>query len=163
MNSPGRKWCWQWRKRGCDIAHGLCGSRQAVLGAIGGVGLRQVAVHLAAVTATTTVIIDRVPYLPADWAADEERREVAEVPEPIVLATKPQQALAKVADALATGIAARWFAGDEVYRGRELRRGIRSPGLGYAVAIPASYQATDGEGHRWEAPQKLINKVRPGQ
>ncbi|MFF6946918.1 IS701 family transposase, partial [Streptomyces lavendulae] len=92
-------------------------------GAIGGVGLCQVAVHLAAVTATTKVIIDRVLYLPADWAADEERREVAGVPERIVFATKPQQALAMVADALATGIAARWFAGDEVYCGRELRRG----------------------------------------
>ncbi|WP_407566647.1 transposase [Streptomyces sp. 184] len=72
-------------------------------GAIGGVGLCQVAVHLAAVTATTKVITDRALYLQADWAADEERREVAGVPKEITFATKPQQALAMVTDALAAG------------------------------------------------------------
>ncbi|MFD8325496.1 transposase [Streptomyces lydicus] len=94
-------------------------------GAIGGVGLCQVAVHLAAVTATTKVIIDRALYLPSDWAADEERREVAGVPEEIAFATKPQQALTMVTDAFPAGLKARWFAGDEVYCGHELRRGIR--------------------------------------
>lgn len=118
--------------------------------------------HLAAVTATVKVIIDRALYLPADWAADEERREVSGLPEEIAFATKPQQALAMVTDALATGVKARWFAGDEVYCGRELRRGLRSLGLGYTVGIAASYQVTDGAGNRWEA-RKLINKVRPGQ
>lgn len=138
------------------------GAGRQYSGAMGGVGLCQVAVHLAVVTASTKVIIDRALYLPADWAADEERREVAGVPEDIVFATKPQQALAMVTDALATGIGARWFAGDEVYCGRELRRGIRALGLGYAVAIASTYQVTDGSGRRWEA-RKLINKVRPGQ
>lgn len=138
------------------------GAGRQYSGAIGGVDLCQVAVHLAAVTATMKVLIDRVLYLPADWAADEERREATGVPEEIVFATKPQQALAMVADALATGIRARWFAGDEVYCGRELRRGIRSLGIGYTVGIAASYQVTDGAGRRWEA-RKLINKVQPGQ
>ncbi|WP_329468500.1 IS701 family transposase [Streptomyces sp. NBC_01431] len=138
------------------------GAGRQYSGAIGGVGLCQVAVHLAAVTTTVKVIIDRVLYLPADWAADEERREVTGVPEEIVFATKPQQALAMVTDALATGIEERWFAGDEVYCGRELRRGVRSLGIGYTVGIAATYQVTDGAGRRWEA-RKLINKVRPGQ
>lgn len=117
------------------------GAGRQYSGAIGGVGLCQVAVHLAAVTATTKVIIDRALYLPADWAADEERREVAGVPEEIAFATKPQQALAMVTDAVAAGLKARWFAGDEVYCGRELRRGIRALGLGYTVGIAATYQA----------------------
>jgi SRSO17 transposase len=138
------------------------GAGRQYSGAIGGVGLCQVAVHLAAVTPTAKVIIDRALYLPADWAADEERREVAGVPEEVVFATKPQQALAMVTDALTAGIEATWFAGDEVYCGRELRRGIRSLGLGYAVGIAATYQVTDTAGQRWEA-RKLINKVRPGQ
>ncbi|MGW6674469.1 IS701 family transposase [Streptomyces vinaceus] len=138
------------------------GAGRQYSGAIGGVGLCQVAVHLAAVTATTKVIIGRALYLPADWAADEERREVAGVPEETGFATKPQQALSMVTDALATGIEARWFAGDEVYCGRELRRGIRSLGLGYTVGIAATYQVTDGAGRRGEA-RKLTDKVRPGQ
>lgn len=138
------------------------GAGRQYSGAIGGVGLCQVAVHLAVVTATTKVIIDRTLYLPADWAADEERREVAGVPEEIGFATKPQQALSMVAGALTIGIQARWFAGDEVYCGRDLRRGIRALGLGYTVGIAATYQVTDGAGRRWEA-RKLINKVRPEQ
>ncbi|MFI1472475.1 IS701 family transposase [Streptomyces wuyuanensis] len=138
------------------------GAGRQYSGALGGVGLCQVAVHLAAVTPTVKVIIDRALYLPAGWAADEERREVAGVPEEVVFATKPQQALAMVTDALTTGIKATWFAGDEVYCGRELRQGIRSLGLGYAVGIAATYQVTDTAGQRWEA-RKLINKARPGQ
>lgn len=138
------------------------GAGRQYSGAIGGVGLCQVAVHLAAVTPTTRVIIDRALYLPADWAADEERREAAGVPEEIAFATKPQQALAMATGALAAGMKARWFAGDEVYCGRELRRGIRALGLGYTVGIASTYQVTDGTGRRWEA-RKLINKVRPGQ
>ena len=51
------------------------------------------------------------------------------MPEEIAFATKPQQALAMVTDALQAGLKARWFAGDEVYCGRELRRGIRALGL----------------------------------
>ncbi|MEV8562524.1 transposase [Streptomyces sp. NPDC051917] len=77
-------------------------------------------------------------------------------------ATKPQQALSMVAGALSIGIQARWFAGDEVYCGRGLRRGIRALGLGYTVGIAATYQVTDGAGRRWGA-RKLINKVRPEQ
>ncbi|MFJ8589579.1 DUF6758 family protein, partial [Streptomyces sp. NPDC093595] len=61
----------------------------------------------------------------------EERREVAGVPEEVVSATKPQQALARVTDALAVGIEATRFAGDEVYCGGELRQGIRPLSLGY--------------------------------
>ncbi len=138
------------------------GAGQQYSGALGGVGLCQVAVHLAAVTATVRVVIDRTLYLPADWAADEERRELAGVPQEIVFATKPQQAVAMVADALAAGMQARWFAGDEVYSGRQLRHDIRALGLGYTVGVPATHQVTDGTGRRWEA-RKMINKVRPEQ
>ncbi|MFJ8938836.1 transposase [Streptomyces sp. NPDC102365] len=117
---------------------------------------------MAAVTATRRVIIDRALCLPADWAADEERREAAGVPEEITFATKPQQALAVTADALAAGMKASWFAGDEVYCGRELRKSIRALGLGYAVGAASTHQVTDGAGRRREA-RKMINKVRAGQ
>ncbi|TFV29855.1 transposase [Streptomyces sp. T1317-0309] len=63
------------------------GAGRQYSGAIKGVGLCQVAVHLAAVTESVRVGIDRALYLPADWAADEERREMAGVPEEIMFAT----------------------------------------------------------------------------
>ncbi|WP_326798134.1 hypothetical protein OG946_24355 [Streptomyces sp. NBC_01808] len=46
-------------------------------------------------------------YLPADRAADDERRELAGVPSGIGLATKSQQPLSMVTGALTAGIQAR--------------------------------------------------------
>ncbi|MET8647337.1 transposase [Streptomyces sp. NPDC004675] len=136
------------------------GAGRQYSGALKGVGLCQVAVHLAAVTETARVVIDRALYLPKDWAADEKRRDAAGVPEEIMLATQPQQAAAMVAGALQLGIDARWFADDEVYSGRELRTQIRAFGLRYAVGVSHTHVVTDGAGRRWQIRQ-IINKVLP--
>jgi SRSO17 transposase len=141
---------------------GCVGAGRQYSGALKGVGLCQVAVHLAMVTETVRVVIDRALYLPKDWTADEERRDTAGVPEEIVFATKPQQTATMIAGALELGIRARWFAGDEVYSGRELRTMIRSFGLGYAVGVAHTHVVTDGAGRRWQARQ-MINKVLPHQ
>ncbi|MEV0177679.1 IS701 family transposase [Streptomyces sp. NPDC050803] len=141
---------------------GCVGAGRQYSGAIKGVGLCQVAVHLAAVTASVRVVIDRVLYLPKDWAADEERREAAGVPEEITFATKLQQTAAMVNNALALGVKARWFAGDDVYSGRELRMSLREFGLGYTVGVSRTHTVTDGAGRRWKAHQ-MINKVLPHQ
>ncbi len=138
------------------------GAGRQYSGAIKGVGLCQVAVHLAAVTdqcgwASTGPCISR-----RDWAADEERREMAGVPEEIMFATKLQQAAVMVKNALELGVRARWFAGDEVYSGRELRRNMRELGLGYAVGVSQTYTVMDGAGRRWKARQ-MVNKVQPHQ
>ncbi|MED7828305.1 IS701 family transposase [Streptomyces chiangmaiensis] len=138
------------------------GAGRQYSGALKGVGLCQVAVHLAAVTETARVVIDRALYLPKDWAADEERRDAAGVPEEIMFATKPQQTADMVANALQLGIDARWFAGDEVYSCRELRTQIRAFGLGYAVGVSHTHVVTDGAGRRWQTRQ-IINKVLPHQ
>lgn len=137
------------------------GAGRQYSGAIKGIGLCQVAVHLAAVTPSMRIVIDRALYLPKDWAADEERRAVAGVPEEVVFATKLQQTATMVKDALALGIEAAWFAGDEVYSGRELRAEIRDAGLGYTVGVSRTHTVTDGTGRTWKAHQ-MINKVRPG-
>ncbi|WP_328683736.1 hypothetical protein [Streptomyces sp. NBC_00343] len=71
--------------------------------------------------------------------------------------------MAIVAVVLAARVEARWFAGDEVYCGRELCQGVRVLGLGCTVRIAAAYQVTAGSCRRWEA-RGLIHKVlRPGQ
>jgi SRSO17 transposase len=139
---------------------GCVGAGRQYSGAIRGVGLCQVAVYLAVVTASVRVVIDRVLYLPKGWAADEERRDVAGVPEEIMFATKLQQTSAMVAHALELGVQACWFAGDEVYCGREPRRDLRELGLGYAVGVSHTYTVTDGTGRRRTARQ-MINKVLP--
>ncbi|MEU1694955.1 transposase [Streptomyces hirsutus] len=82
---------------------GAVGASAPYSGALGGVGLRQSAVHLAVVTATTRVIIDRSLYVPRDRAADEERRDAAGVPADIMFAPKPQQAAAMLEQALDLG------------------------------------------------------------
>lgn len=138
------------------------GAGRQYSGAIKSVGLCQVAVHLAAVTESVRVVIDRSLYLPKDWAADEERREAAGVPEGIMFATNLQQTAAMVKNALELGVRARWFTGDDVYSGRELRRKIRDFGLGYAVGVSHTYTIRDGAGRRWKARQ-MINKVLPHQ
>ncbi|MCG3039598.1 transposase [Streptomyces sp. S1A] len=58
-------------------------------GALKDVSLCQVAVHLAAVTQTARVVIDRALCLPKDWAADEEPREAVGILEEIMFATTP--------------------------------------------------------------------------
>ncbi|MEV0637743.1 transposase [Streptomyces sp. NPDC050619] len=121
------------------------GAGRQYSGALGGVGLCQVGVYLAAVTATARAVIDRALYLPVDWVADDERRELAGVPSEIGFATKPQQALSMVTGALAAGTQARWFAGDEVYCGRELRCGVRSLGLGTRSASPPRTRSPTGQ------------------
>jgi SRSO17 transposase len=56
------------------------GAARQYSGALGGVGLCQVAVHLSYATAAGHTLIDRRLFLPAAWAADEERRELAGSP-----------------------------------------------------------------------------------
>lgn len=110
-------------------------------------GLCQVAVHLAAVTDSVRVVIDRALYLPQDWAADEERREAAGVPKEVMFATKLQQTAAMVEDSLGLGLRAHWFAGDEVYRGRGLRRRLQELGAGlHGRRVPHVH------GHRRSGP-----------
>jgi SRSO17 transposase len=113
-------------------------------GSIGGVGLCQVAVHLTFATTRGHTIIDRVLYLGKDWAADEERRELTGVPGESTFATKTVQTIAMLQHAHAAGIRAAFFAGDEVYGARALRRTCRTLGMGYAVAVRTDHRVQLG-------------------
>lgn len=111
-------------------------------GSLGGIGLCQVAVHLAFATTHGHTIIDRALYLPRDWAGDDERRELVGIPEEVAFVAKPALAAALLAKAHAAGIRAAFFAADEVYGSRALRRTCRELGLGYAIAVRSNHKVT---------------------
>jgi SRSO17 transposase len=52
----------------------------------------QVAVTLTCASPAGHALTGRALYLPEGWAADEERRELAGVPDEVMFATKPQLA-----------------------------------------------------------------------
>ncbi|WP_258018372.1 transposase [Streptomyces noursei] len=91
-------------------------------------------------------LIDRELYLPAGWAEDEERRLLRHVPDEVGFATKPQLAAAMLHCARHLGIVARWFAGDEIYGGLELRQTARTLGFDYALAVKANHTAATAAG-----------------
>jgi SRSO17 transposase len=96
-------------------------------------------------------LIGRALYLPGACAADEERRELAGVPEEVMFASKPQLAGALLESVHSRGIRAAFVTGDEVYGGRELRRGIRQRGMGYVMAVRANHILSIGSGRTMTA------------
>ena len=120
------------------------GAARQYSGTVGGVALCQVAVTLTFATGRGHALIGRALYLPEGCAADEEHRELAGVPEQVMFATKPQLASSLIDRAHSHGIRAAFVAGDEVYGGRELRRGIRQRGMGYVMAVRANHALTTG-------------------
>ena len=68
------------------------GAARQYSGTVGGTALCQVAVTLTYAAPAGHALIGRALYLPEGWAADEERRELAGVPDEVMFATKPQLA-----------------------------------------------------------------------
>ena len=122
------------------------GAARQYSGTVGGIALCQVAVTLTYATGRGHTLTGRALYLPEACAADEEHRELAGVPEEVMFATKPQLADGLLDRAHSLGIRAAFVAGDEVYGGRELRRGIRRRGMGYVMAVRANHAVTVGSG-----------------
>jgi SRSO17 transposase len=115
------------------------GAARQHCGATGGVALCQVAVTLTYAVPAGHALIGRALYLPADWAADEERRELAGVPDEVVFATKPELAGRLLRHARDRGVRAAFTVGDEVYGGLDLRRRIRELGTGSATKGARDY------------------------
>jgi SRSO17 transposase len=122
------------------------GAARQYSGTVGGIALCQVAVTLTYATRHGHALIGRALYLPEGCAADEEHRELAGVPEELMFATKPQLADVLLDRAHCLGIRAAFVAGDEVYGGRQLRRGIRQRQMGYVLAVRANHIVTTGSG-----------------
>jgi SRSO17 transposase len=130
---------------------GAAGAARQYSGTVGGIALCQVAVTVTYATGHGHTLIDRALYLPEAWAADEEHRELAGVPEEVMFASKPQLAGALLERAHSRGIRAAFVTGDEVYGSRELRRGVRQRGMGYVMAVRANHTLTTGSGRTMTA------------
>ncbi len=130
-------------------------------GTVGGTALCQVAVTLTLAAPAGHALIGRSLYLPEGWAADEERRELAGVPEEVTFKTKPQLAGDLLQHAHDQGIRAGFVAGDEVYGGRDLRKGIRERGTGYVLAVRSNYMVALSSGRRLTV-KNAAKLVKPG-
>ena len=124
------------------------GAARQYSGTLGGIAMCQVAVTLTLSAPAGHALIGRALYLPADWAADEERRELAGVPDEVMFATKPQLAGGLLQHAHDRGIRAGFVAGDEVYGGLDLRKSIRERGAGYVLAVRSNHAVTLPSGRR---------------
>src|SRR5690242_10757080 len=145
------------------------GAARQYSGTAGGIALCQVAVTLTYATGRGHALIGRALYLPEGCTADEEHRELAGIPEEVMFATKPQLADGLLDRAQSLGIRAAFVAGDEVYGGRQLRRGIRERGMGYVMAVRASHAVTTGPGRTVAVasavkmiPARAWNRMRTG-
>ena len=146
------------------------GAARQYSGTVGGIALCQVAVTVTYATRRGHALIGRALYLPEGRAADEEHRELAGIPEEVMFASKPQLADGLLDRAHARGIRAAFVTGDEVYGGRELRRGIRRRGMGYVMAVRANHTLTAGAGRTMTAaeaismvPARAWHRMRTGQ
>jgi SRSO17 transposase len=96
----------------------------------------QVAVSLSLASAQGSVPIAWQLYLPAEWAADEARRETAGVPAEVAFATKPQIALAQIRQAIAAGVTPGVVLVDAGYGDETaFRDELTQLGLLYAVGV----------------------------
>jgi len=136
------------------------GASHQYSGTVGGTAMCQVAVTLTWAAPAGHALIGRALYLPEGWAADEERRELAGVPDEITFKTKPQLAGDLLQHAHDQGIRAGFVAGDEVYGGRDLRKSIRARGTGYVLAVRSNYAATLPSGRRLSV-KTASNLVKP--
>lgn len=75
----------------------------------------QIGTFLAYASAKGRALIDRDLYLPQAWTDDRDRCRAAGIGDEVEFATKPQQARAMIARAVAAGVPFRWVTGDEAY------------------------------------------------
>lgn len=91
------------------------GVKRQYSGTLGRVENCQVGVFLGYHATRGHTVVDRRLFLPEEWANDGPRRQAAGVPAGVIFRTKPELALAMVADAVAGGLPFRWVTGDSVY------------------------------------------------
>lgn len=112
------------------------GVQRQYTGSAGKIANCQVGVSLSLATRTEHLPIDFELYLPTSWANNPERRAEARIPPEVTFKTKPQLAMEMLRRAVDQGVPPGVVLGDTAYgSSSELRQGIRSLGLHYAVAV----------------------------
>jgi SRSO17 transposase len=109
----------------------------------------QVGVFLAYASRYGHALIDRELYLPRSWAEDPERRRAAGIPQDVEFTTKPRQAQAMIARAVAAGVPFAWFTADETYgQAKWLQAWLGERDIWYVMAIRCSDTLTTPAGEQ---------------
>jgi SRSO17 transposase len=109
----------------------------------------QVGVLLAYASRYGHALIDRQLYLPRSWADDPERCRAAGIPEDVEFVTKPAQAQAMIARAVAAGVPFAWFTADETYgQAKWLQGWLENKDIWYLMAIRCSDTLTTPAGEQ---------------
>jgi SRSO17 transposase len=101
----------------------------------------QVGVFLAYASAHGHALIDRELYLPQSWIDDPQRCRAAGIADGVEFASKPRQAQAMIARAIAAGVPFAWFTADETSDAVKLSsclgkfRGGGGEGDGFVVVL----------------------------
>jgi SRSO17 transposase len=109
----------------------------------------QVGVFLAYASRFGHALIDRELYLPQSWTDDPQRCRAAGIPEEAEFTTKPRQAQAMIARAVAAGVPFAWVTADEAYgQAKWLQAWLEDRDIWYVMAIRCSDTLTTPEGER---------------
>ena len=110
------------------------GVKRQYSGTLGRVENCQVGVFLGYHATRGHTVVGRRLFLPEEWANDSPRRQAAGVPAGVIFRTRPELALAMVADAVAGGLPFRWVTGDSVYGdGPGFCQGVRASEKWYVL------------------------------
>jgi SRSO17 transposase len=133
-----------------------CGVKRQYVGCAGRVSNAVNVVYATLATHRGHALAAARPYLPREWADDDQRRARAKVPDDVVFKTKPALAADILTDLHATGLLPPWATGDEVYgRDKTLREFCEQHKVGYVFGVPCSFAVTLTSGRRLRADQAL--------
>jgi len=133
-----------------------CAVKRQYVGCAGRVSNAVNVVYASLATHRGHALVAARPYLPRDWADDDQRRTLAKVPDAVVFKTKPALATDILTDLHAAGLAPPWATGDEVYgRDKTLREFCEQHHRGYVFGVPCSFALTLTSGRRVRADQAL--------
>jgi SRSO17 transposase len=133
------------------IKKGTCsaGVQRQYSGTAGRTENCQVGTFLAYASVHGHALIDRELYLPQSWADDRDRCRAAGIPDEVEFATKPRQAQAMIARAIAAGVPFAWFTADEAYgQAKYLQAWLEERDVCYVVAIRRSDTFTTSTGEQ---------------